>query len=44
MGDLDFPCGTMDKNMPANARDIGSMLGPEDSTCHGATQSVHHNY
>ena len=37
----DFPGGTADKNPPANARDILSLVW-EDSTCHGATKPMHH--
>ena len=37
----DFPSGTADKNPPANARDILSLVW-EDSTCHGATKPMHH--
>ena len=39
----DFPGGTVDKNPPANARDILSLVW-EDSTFHGATEPMHHNY
>ena len=41
---LDFPGGTVVKNPPANAGDMGSTLVQEDPTCHGATKSVRHNY
>ena len=30
----------MDKNLPANAGDTGSIPGPEDSTCRRATKPV----
>ena len=33
----DFPGGTADKNPPANARDILSLVW-EDSTCHGGAK------
>ena len=29
----DFPGGAVVKNLPANAGDMGSSPGPEDSTC-----------
>ena len=38
-----FPGGTVDKNPPANAGDMGSIPGLEDSTCLGATKPVHCN-
>ena len=31
-------------NPPANAGDTGSNPGPEDPTCHGATQPMRDNY
>ena len=40
----DFPGGTVVKNPPANAGDMGSSLIQEDPTCCGATKPVHHNY
>ena len=40
----DFPGGTVDRNLPANAGDKGSIPGPEDSTCHGGTKPTNHNY
>ena len=40
----DFLGGRMDRNPPANAGNIGSIPGPEDSTCLGATKPVSHNY
>ena len=40
----DFPGGSVDKNPPANAGDIGSFPGPEDSTGHGATKPMRHSY
>ena len=30
----DFPGGTVDKNLPANAGDMGAIPGLEDSTCY----------
>ena len=41
---LSIPGGSVVKNLPANARDIGSILVREDPTCHGATKPVCHNY
>ena len=43
-GNKDFPGGPLVKNLPANAGDTGSSLIQEDSTCHGATKPVCHNY
>ena len=40
----DFPDGTVVKNLPASAGDMGSSPGPEDPTCRGATKPVRHNY
>ena len=40
----DFSGGTVVKNPPANAGDMGSSPAPEDSTCHRATKPVRHNY
>ena len=40
----DFPGGTVDKNPPANAGDMGSILVWEDSPCHWATKPMCHNY
>ena len=40
----DFPGGTVVKNLPANAGDMGSIPGPEDPTCRRATKPVRHNY
>ena len=37
----DFPGGTVVRNPPANAGDMGSIR--EDPTCRGATKQVHHN-
>ena len=34
----------MDKNLPANAGDTGSIPGQEDSTCCRATKSMYHNF
>ena len=36
--------GPVVKNPPVNAGDMGSIPGPEDSTCLGATKPVCHNY
>ena len=36
----EFPGGPVVSNLPACAEDIGW----EDSTCHGATKPMHHNY
>ena len=35
----DFPGGPVVKNLPADAGDKSSILGPEDSACHGTTSS-----
>ena len=40
----DFPGVTVDKNLSANAGDMGLILGLEKSTCCGATQPTCHNY
>ena len=41
----DFPGGTVDKNLPANAGDTGLIaLVQEDSSCHRATKLKHYNY
>ena len=40
----DFPGGAVVGNPPANAGDMGSSPGPEDTTCRGATEPMHHNY
>ena len=32
----DIPGGPMAKNLPANARDMGLIPGPEDPTCRGS--------
>ena len=40
----DFPSGTVDKTLPANAGDTGSIPGLEDSTCHRAAEPVCRNY
>ena len=39
----DFPGGAVDKNPPANARDMGSIPVQEDSTYCEITKLVHHN-
>ena len=36
--DMDFPSDTVGKNSPANVRDMGSIPGWEDFTCHRATK------
>ena len=36
----DFPGGTVDKNIPANSRDMGSIPGLEDFTCLRATERM----
>ena len=40
----DFPSGTVVKNPPANAGDMGSIPVREDATCHGVTKPMSHNY
>ena len=40
----DFPGGPVIGNLPASARDVGSIPGPEDSTCYGATKSGCQHY
>ena len=39
-----FPRGTVDKNLPANAGDTGSIPVQEDSTCCRTIKPVCHNY
>ena len=39
----DFPGDTVDKNLPINARDTGSIPVQEDSTRHGTAKPMHHN-
>ena len=39
-----FPGGTVGKNSPANAKDMGSILVWEDATCRKATKQVCHDY
>ena len=39
-----FPGGSVFKNPPANAEDMGSALVQEDPTCRGATKPMRHNY
>ena len=39
-----LPVGPAVNNPPANAGDMGSIPGPEDPTCHGATEPMQHNY
>ena len=41
---MGVPGGSVVKNLPANAGDIGSTLVWEDPTCRRATKPVHHNY
>ena len=41
---LDFPGGSVIKNLPASAGDVGLIPGLEDSTCCGATEPVDRNY
>ena len=41
---LDFPDGAVDKNLPTNAVDMGSISGLGSSTCHVATKPMCHNY
>ena len=43
-GDRDFPGGTVVKNPPANAGTWVRALVREDTTCHGATKPMCHNY
>ena len=43
-GSRDFPGGTVDKNLPANERDTGSIPGLGGFTCLRATGPVYHNY
>ena len=40
---VDFPGGTVDKNLPANVGDTVWSLVREDNTCYGTTKPVHHN-
>ena len=35
-----FPGGPLAKNLPANTEDMGSIPGPEDPTCRGATKTM----
>ena len=39
---MGFSGGSVNKNLPAHAGDMGLIPGPEDSTCHGATKPVSH--
>ena len=41
---LDFPGGSVEKNLSASAGDMGSVLVQEASTCLRATKPVHHSY
>ena len=38
-----FPGGSVVKNLPVNAGDIGSISGPGRSTCCGATKPMLHS-
>ena len=40
---MDFPGGSVVKNLPANAEDTGSSPDPGRSHMHGATKPVCHN-
>ena len=40
----DFPGDAVDKNLPANAGGMGSILVWEDSMRHAITKPVYHNY
>ena len=42
--DLGFPGGLVVKSLPANAGDMGATPVQEDSTRHGATRLLSHNY
>ena len=42
--DLGLLAGSLVKNPPANAGDMGSIPSPGRSRCHGATKPVHHSY
>jgi len=39
----DFPGGPLVESLPANARNVGSILVWENSTCHGAAEPLCHN-
>ena len=39
-----FPGGSVVKNPPANAGDMGSISDPEDPTCRGANKPMRRNY
>ena len=41
---LNFPGGSVVKNLPANAGDTGLISGREDPTCCGAPKSMCPNY
>ena len=43
-GQEGFPGGSVVKNPPANARDMGLILDPGDPTCCRAAKPMHHNY
>ena len=40
---LDFPAGSVVKNLPANAGTVGLISGPQDPTRLGAIKPVPHN-
>ena len=40
----DSPRGTVGKNLPASAGDMGSIRGQEGPTCHGAAKRLCHDY
>jgi len=39
-----FSAGAVDRNLPANAGNVGSILGQEDPTHHGKTKPIRHKY
>ena len=41
---MDFPGGTVDRNLPARQETSVQSLVQEDSTCCGAAKPVYHNY
>ena len=41
---LDFPGGSVDKNLPVSAGDASLIPGPEDPTCCRSSKPVGHNY
>ena len=40
----DFSDGPGAENLPAKARDMGSIPGLEDPTCEGTTKPMYHKY